>query len=62
MRTILFKKNGALHLIDKVNKAVEEVDTIVNYLDCPVEFETGITFKTFFNHVIKEKGIRKVEV
>ena len=55
MRTILFKKNGSLHLIDKVSKEVEKVDGIINYLDCPVELEEGITFKTFFNHVIKEK-------
>ena len=55
MRTILFKKNGSLHLIDKVSKEVEKVDTIINYLDCPVQLEDGITFKTFFNHVIKEK-------
>lgn len=55
MRTILFKKNGSLHLVDKVSKEVEKVDTIINYLDCPVQLEDGITFKTFFNHVIKEK-------
>ena len=55
MRTILFKKNGSLHLVDKVSKEVEKVDGIINYLDCPVELEEGITFKTFFNHVIKEK-------
>lgn len=55
MRTILFKKNGSLHLVDKVSKEIEEVDTIINYLDCPVQFESGVTFKTFFNHVIKEK-------
>ena len=55
MRTILFKKNGSLHLVDKVSKEIEEVDTIINYLDCPVQFEYGVTFKTFFNHVIKEK-------
>ena len=55
MRTILFKKNGSLHLVDKVSKEVEKVDTIINYLDCPVELEEGITFKTFFNHLIKEK-------
>lgn len=55
MRTILFKKNGSLHLVDKVSKESEKVDTIIHYLDCPVQLEEGITFKTFFNHVIKEK-------
>ncbi len=55
MRTILFKKNGSLHLVDKVSKEAEKVDTIIHYLDCPVQLEEGITFKTFFNHVIKEK-------
>jgi len=55
MRTILFKKNGSLHLIDKVSKDIENVNTIINYLDCPVQLEDGITFKTFFNHIIKEK-------
>tara|TARA_Y100000592_G_scaffold65228_1_gene101484 strand:- start:1044 stop:1784 length:741 start_codon:yes stop_codon:yes gene_type:complete len=60
MRTILFKKNGSLHLVDKVSKEVEKVDTIINYLDCPVELEAGITFKTFFNHVIKEKDFLNI--
>ena len=60
MRTILFKKNGSLHLIDKVSREVEVVDTIINYLDCPVEFEGGITFKTFFNHIVKEKDFLNI--
>ncbi len=55
MRTLIFNKNGTLHLLDKVNKQKEEVDNIISYLDCPVELEKGITFETFFNHIIKCK-------
>tara|TARA_B100000575_G_scaffold282497_1_gene274257 strand:+ start:1012 stop:1752 length:741 start_codon:yes stop_codon:yes gene_type:complete len=60
MRTILFKKNGSLHLVDKVSKEVEKVDTIINYLDCPVELENGVTFKTFFNHIVNEKDLLNI--
>ena len=60
MRTILFKKNGSLHLVDKVSKEVEKVDRIIHYLDCPVQLEDGITFKTFFNHVIEEKELLNI--
>ncbi len=55
MKTIYFKKNGDLYLIDRVSKEETLIETIKNYLDCPVKLEKGITFKTFFNHVIKEK-------
>ena len=58
--TILFKKNGSLHLVDKVSKEVEKVDRIIHYLDCPVQLEDGITFKTFFNHVIEEKELLNI--
>ena len=48
MRTLKFNKNGSLQLIDKVSKDIETVNEIINYLDCPVELEDGITFETFF--------------
>ena len=60
MRTLKFKKNGSLQLIDKVNKEIEIVDNIVNYLDCPVELEMGITFETFFSHLINSKNMLNI--
>ena len=55
MKTIFFKKDGTLTLLDRVSKEETPVETIKYYLDCPVQLEQGITFKTFFNHIIKEK-------
>ena len=55
MKTIFFKKDGTLTLLDRISKEETSIDTIKYYLDCPVKLEKGITFKTFFNHIIKEK-------
>lgn len=52
MRTLKFNKNGSLQLIDKVSKDIETVNEIINYLDCPVELEDGVTFETFFSHLV----------
>lgn len=60
MKTIYFKKNGDLSLIDRLTREESHVGTIKHYLDCPVKLENGITFKTFFNHVIKEKDFFNV--
>ena len=55
MKTILFKKNGSLLLVDKLARVEEKIDTLKYYLDCPVMLEDGITFGTFFNHIFKIK-------
>jgi len=57
MKTILFKKNGDLSLLDRFTQEVKKVDNLINYLDCPVEVEEGVTFGNFFSHIIKEKEI-----
>ena len=57
MKTILFKKNGELCLLDRFTQEVEKVNNLINYLDCPVEVEKGVTFGNFFSHIIKEKEI-----
>ncbi len=55
MKTLYFKKSGELYLVDRITKEETYVETIKHYLDCPVKLEKGITFKTFFNHIIKDK-------
>jgi len=60
MKTILFKKNGDLRLVDKLAEVEEKIDTIRYYLDCPVLLEEGITFGTFFNHIFREKDFLNV--
>ena len=60
MKTILFKKNGSLLLVDKLAMDEEQVNTIKYYLDCPVMLEEGITFGTFFNHIFKEKDFLNI--
>ena len=60
MKTIYFKKNGELSLVDRITKEETHVETIKHYLDCPVKLEKGITFKTFFNHIIKDKDFFNV--
>ena len=55
MKTILFKKNGEIYLIDKITQQKEKVETIKYYLDCPTELEEGISFGTFFNHIFLAK-------
>ena len=57
MKTLIFKKNGSLALENKISKEEVEVDSIKYYLDCPVKLEKGITFGTFFNHIVKEKDL-----
>jgi len=60
MKTIIFKKDGSLCLEDKVTKEEIKVDSIKYYLDCPVKLEKGITFATFFNHLILEKDFLNI--
>ena len=55
MRTLLFKKSGDIILEDKFTEKKEKISTLKHYLDCPVFIEKGVTFETFFNHIIKEK-------
>ena len=55
MKTLLFAKNSNLYLIDKSDKKKKKIETLKYYLDCPVIFEGGILFETFFYHIIKEK-------
>ena len=55
MKTIIFKKDGTLSVKHKVSGEEEKVERIKYYLDCPTELEKGITFGTFFNHLIVEK-------
>ncbi len=60
MKTILFKKNGTLLLVDKLAREEKKIDTIKYYLDCPVKLEAGLSFGTFFNHIFKEKDFLNV--
>ena len=60
MKTILFKKNGDILLVDKLSKEKEKIDTIKHYLDCPVLLEEGITFGSFFNHIFREKDFLNI--
>mgnify|MGYP003651152711 CR=1 FL=1 len=55
MKALIFKKNGELFLLNRFTQEEEKVETVKNYLDCPTILEDGITFETFFNHIIKEK-------
>jgi len=55
MRTLLFKKSGEIILENKFTKKKEKIFTLKHYLDCPVLFEKGLLFETFFNHIFKEK-------
>lgn len=55
MKAIVFKKNGDLTLLNRITKEEEKINTIIHSLDCPTILEEGITFETFFNHLIKEK-------
>ena len=55
MKILFFTKNGKLLLVDKTNKKRKKIDSLQHYLDCPVLLERGISFETFFDHVIKEK-------
>lgn len=60
MKTIIFKKDGSLYLEDKISKKETKVDSIKYYLDCPVRLEKGITFGTFFNHLIVDKDFLNI--
>ena len=55
MKTLLFGKAGDIFLIDKFTNKKEKITTLKYYLDCPVIFEGGLLFGTFFEHIIKEK-------
>ncbi len=57
MRTIVFKIDGKIVLLDNFTNQETRVDSIRYYLDCPVKLEDGITFGTFFNNIIKDKDI-----
>ncbi len=60
MKTIFFKKNGSLLLIDKLSREEKKINTLKYYLDCPVMLEEGITFGTFFDHIFKEKDFLNI--
>jgi len=60
MKTILFKKDGSLTLVDRLSREEEKIETIKYYLDCPVLLEEGITFGTFFNHIFREKDFLNI--
>ena len=60
MKTILFKKNGDIFLLDRVTNEETPVNTLQHYLDCPVKLEKGITFNTFFSYLLKEKDFLNV--
>lgn len=60
MKTIIFKKDGSLYLQDKITKEEKKVDSIKYYLDCPVKLDEGITFGTFFNHIVVDKDFLNV--
>tara|TARA_Y100000310_G_C20522298_1_gene734266 strand:+ start:227 stop:967 length:741 start_codon:yes stop_codon:yes gene_type:complete len=55
MKILFFTKNGNLLLVDKTTNKRKKIDNLQYYLDCPVLFEEGILFETFFNHIVKEK-------
>ena len=55
MKAIVFKKNGEITLLNRITKEEEKINTIIHSLDCPTILEEGITFGTFFDHIIKEK-------
>jgi len=55
MKTLVFAKNNNLYLVDKSIKRRKKIDSLQHYLDCPVIFEDGVVFSTFFNHIIREK-------
>jgi len=60
MKTILFKKDGSLSIVDRLSREEKKIDTIKYYLDCPVLLEEGITFGTFFNHIFREKDFLNI--
>ncbi len=60
MKTIIFKKDGSLYLQNKVTKEEREIESIKYYLDCPVKIEDGVTFGTFFKHIIKDKDFLNI--
>ena len=60
MKTIIFKKDGSLYLQNKVTKEEREIESIKYYLDCPVKLEDGVTFGTFFKHIIKDKDFLNI--
>lgn len=60
MKTIIFKKNGTLYLHDKITSEENKINTIKHYLDCPVKLEEGITFGTFFKHIIEDKDFLNI--
>lgn len=60
MKTIFFKKNGEIVLVDRFTQEEEKVFDITFYLDCPVRLEKGILFGTFFTHLLKEKDFLNI--
>lgn len=60
MKTIFFKKDGSLRLVDRLTQEEEKIETIKYYLDCPVLLEEGITFGAFFNHIFREKDFLNI--
>jgi len=55
MKAIVFKKNGEITLLNRMTQEEEKINTIIHSLDCPTILEEGITFETFFSHIMKEK-------
>ena len=60
MKTIIFKKDGTLYLQDKITKEEKKIESIKYYLDCPVKIEEGVTFGTFFKHIIVDKDFLNI--
>jgi hypothetical protein len=57
MRTIIFKIDGKIVLLDPFTNQETKINSIRHYLDCPLKLEDGITFGTFFKHIIKDKDV-----
>ena len=57
MRTIIFKIDGKIVLLDPFTNQETKINSIRHYLDCPLKLEDGISFGTFFKHIIKDKDV-----
>lgn len=57
MRTIIFKIDGKIVLLDPFTNQETKIKSIKYYLDCPLKLEDGITFGTFFKNIIKDKDV-----
>lgn len=57
MRTIIFKIDGKIVLLDPITNQETKIKSIKYYLDCPLKLEDGITFGTFFKNIIKDKDV-----